>query len=275
MAERKCSFWLKHYLRDRKTYLLLVLAAVFIYFLMFYCYQAEMEGAAYGTLLTAVLFIGTGIVDFSSYRRKGIRLMQLLADPMEEGLPEPGGMTEELYQQLLSRMEEEKRRLMFKNDSDRTEMKEYYTLWVHQIKTPIAAMDLLLQRGEEERDDQLRAELFSISQYVEMALSYVRADDASTDYVIRKCSLEDMVRQAVRKYAGQFVRRKLSLDFQVRDCPVLTDEKWLVFVIEQILSNSLKYTEKGKITIYTEPGPVLVIADTGMGIAAEDTAKDF
>ena len=143
-------------------------------------------------------------------------------------------------------------------------------LWAHQIKTPIAAMRLLLQEEDTERSRELGAELFRIEQYVEMDLNYARLNSHSTDFIIRSCPLDDIVRQALRKYAPLFVRQKLSLSWEPTGHTVLTDEKWLVFVLEQLLSNALKYTPSGTISLYVEDPLTLVIEDTGIGIAAED-----
>ena len=118
--------------------------------------------------------------------------------------------------------------------------------------------------------------MFKIEEYVNMVLQYLRLDGGS-DLVLNTYSLDDIVRQAVRKYAGMFVRRRLSLSYEPLNCQVLTDEKWLVFVIEQILSNSIKYTKRGGISIYMEEeeGKTLVISDTGIGIAPEDQPRIF
>lgn len=131
-------------------------------------------------------------------------------------------------------------------------MMEYYTLWAHQIKTPIAALRLLLQSEKGEDEAELSAELFKIEQYVEMVLSYLRLDSESSDLIIKRYSLDATVRQAVRKYAKLFVRKKISLHFTALNCQVLTDEKWLAFVVEQILSNALKYTRRGSVSIYMD-----------------------
>ena len=117
------------------------------------------------------------------------------------------------------------------------------------------------------------SELFKIEQYVGMVLSYLRLNSDFTDFVIRKYSLEELVRQAVRKYAPLFIRKKIRLELMDVDVTVLTDEKWLSFVLEQILSNALKYTDRGRIKMYLEEPKILVIEDTGIGIAPEDLPR--
>ena len=161
---------------------------------------------------------------------------------------------------------------------EREETDDYYTLWAHQIKTPIAAMRLLIQSGDGTLDTQgvreLESELFRTEQYVELALSYQRLNGAD-DLVIKRCRLDGIIRQAVRKYAMQFIRKGLTLSYDGVDCVVLTDEKWLEFVIEQLLANALKYTPTGGISIYMQEEKTLVIADTGIGIAPEDLPRVF
>lgn len=118
-------------------------------------------------------------------------------------------------------------------------------------------------------------ELLKIRQYVEMVLSYLRLDSDSTDYVLREYPLDGILRQAVRKFARMFILKKITLDFQETGKTVLTDEKWLLFVVEQVLSNALKYTPSGgKIRVYGD-GATVVIADNGIGIREEDQARVF
>lgn len=152
---------------------------------------------------------------------------------------------------------------------------DYYTTWVHQIKTPIAAMGLVLQQEDTEDSRRLSEELQRIEQYVDMVLTYLRLGSRETDYVFTRVDLDELLRGCIRKYAGQFIRRHLALDYQIINCRVLTDEKWLAFVVEQVLSNALKYTREGSVSIYLEPPCTLCIRDTGIGIALEDLPRIF
>lgn len=156
-----------------------------------------------------------------------------------------------------------------------TDMIDYYTVWAHQIKTPIASMRLMLQNEDSDLARDLCADLLRIEQYVQMVLCYLRLDSDSTDYVIRQCDLDRIVRQAVRKFAGQFIRKKIRLNYDPVCVRVLTDEKWLLFVLEQVLSNALKYTQTGQVRIFLEEPKTLCIQDTGIGIAPEDLPRVF
>lgn len=155
-----------------------------------------------------------------------------------------------------------------------SDMVDYYTMWVHQIKTPIASMHLILQKEDSEDSRRLRAELFRVEQYVQMVLCFLRLDSDFTDYVIKEYRVDDIIRPAVRRLAPQFIMKKLSLEYEQTDEVALTDEKWLSFVVEQVLSNAVKYTSAGSISIKCD-GDRLVISDTGIGIAAEDLPRIF
>ena len=232
--------------------------------------------AGYTALLSGVLALLLALLDL---RRFALRHRQL-SDALnsirvsDEQLPPPENLIEEDYLQLIRALGEEKQRQTSAMDLRMSDMQDYFTLWAHQIKTPIAAMRLILQTKPENSAGEIEGELFRVEQYVEMVLNYLRLDSDSTDFVFKTCSLDGIIRQCVRKYAKQFIRKKISLEYEGTALQVLTDEKWLCFVIEQILSNALKYTAAGSIRIFTQ-GETLVIADTGMGIAPEDLPRVF
>ena len=155
-------------------------------------------------------------------------------------------------------------------------MNDYYAAWVHQIKAPIAVMKILLQQQDTRENRELSAELFRVEQYVEMALSYIRLGEGASDLVIRECDLDEIIRKTVRKYAGQFIRRKIRLVYDGTDMKALTDEKWLSFILEQLLSNAVKYTpEGGTVTIAADRCRRISVTDTGIGIAPEDLPRIF
>ena len=154
-------------------------------------------------------------------------------------------------------------------------MIDYYTVWAHQIKTPIASMRLHLQNEDSALSRTLTSDLHRIEQYVEMVLTFLRLNSESTDYVIKEYDLDKIIKGAVKKFSSDFISRKLSLVYEPLNTTVITDEKWLSFVIEQVLSNALKYTPTGSIIITLENKKVLRIRDTGIGIAPEDLPRVF
>lgn len=244
--------------------------------LVFWLYGLPGEGLVYTLVLWAAGFSVLGGVDFFRFRRCHRDLEKLHKEILvtAENLPRPGCLIEEDYQSLLRLLESTLRDRQAQADQAMADQLAYYTLWVHQIKTPIAAMDLLLQQGE--RGPAAQAELFKISQYVDMALQYVRLDGTTRDLNLSCVPLDQVIRHVVRKYAKLFILKKIRLDFRETGLTVLSDEKWLAFLLEQLLSNALKYTpEGGQVAIFGEPGEILVIADTGIGIAPEDLPRVF
>lgn len=245
-----------------------------IFALVFSLYELPAEAVLYASLLCIAAGVLLIAASYAAYRRR-VRVLETLRRTIcvgADGLPEPRDRTEELYQELISTLSRERARLESAVDSDRRDAADYYAMWAHQIKTPIAAMNLLLQQPGEADKNALSAELFRIEQYVEMVLSYLKLDGNGSDFVLRKRQLDPIVRGCVRKYAKLFIMKKLPLNFTDTGMTVYTDEKWLSFMIEQLLSNALKYTSNGGISIYAE-GKALVIEDTGIGISPEDLPR--
>jgi len=268
--------YLTGYLRRHAKIVLLLLIFTAVFALIFSLYDLPTEAVAYAAVLCACIGGILFVIGYLQYHRRHRALEELrcrITLSIDE-LPPPKGHLEQDYQALIKLLYQDKARLASQADSTRSDIVDYYTLWAHQIKTPIAAMRLLLQSAENAQNDELSLELFKIEQYVEMVLQYLRVDSESTDYMLKEYDLDDIVRQAVRKFARQFIGKKISLDFTQTNRKVLTDEKWLAFVLEQVLSNALKYTAGGKIAIYGA-GSTLVIEDTGMGIQEEDLPRVF
>ena len=248
-----------------------------IFAVTFALYRLPLEAVFYPSFICAVLGLVLLVIDFRRVLRKHQKLgrIQTLSDAIGENFPNIEGLEDEDYQQIIRLLHEEQTR--FHTDTARRyeDMVDYYTIWAHQIKTPIASMRLTLQNEDSALSRKLSGDLFRIEQYVEMVLMFLRLDSDSTDYVIREQDLDAIIRQAVRKFAGEFISRKLKLVYEPVHARVITDEKWLSFVIEQVLSNALKYTPSGSITISLEAPKTLCIRDTGMGIAPEDLPRIF
>lgn len=276
----KLSLWdaLCSYFKAHLPLFALLLCFSAVFGTVFSLYQLEVEAIFYASVIClclGILFFVPGFLRYYRQRRRLLELRQQVVFHLGQ-LPDPHTAVDQDYHDLIAVMQKESAQQSYRADSAIADMVDYYTLWVHQIKTPIAAMSLLLNSEQESPlNSQLLTELFKIEQYVEMVLSYLRLNSSENDFVFRRHSLDDIVRQAVRKYAPLFIRKKISLQLQLLECEVLTDDKWLAFVIEQLLSNSLKYTPHGKITISMQQPFVLAIEDTGIGIKSTDLPRIF
>ena len=252
----------------------------------FCCLIFTVSFALYGLPLGAVLYPAAlcaaagGIILLLSLRKsravcQELSLMQHHPADLPDELPAAQSPQEQAYQALLLALHADRQKLKSNMNARYHDMTEYYTVWAHQIKTPIAAIRLALQNEDTPLSRRLTGEVGRVEQYVQMALTYLRLGSDSSDYVIRSCALDDIVRPAVRRFAGEFIQRKIQLNYQMLNYTVITDEKWLGFVVEQVLSNALKYTPQGSVSIYMEPEGVLCIRDTGIGIAPEDQPRVF
>lgn len=265
------------YLKYHKKSLGLFFGFSLIFAIVFSLYHLPVAAVFYGVticLFVVVLVCGR---DYLKFCGKHERLKHLSEEikVSAEHLLEADNLIEADYVQVIRSLYNEKQEILNLSNQKYGDLVDYYTTWVHQIKTPISAMRLQLQEEESDRNRELLEELQRIEQYVEMVLTYLRLDAHSTDYVLKNYDLDHIIKQAVRKYASQFIRKKISLEYEALNCSVLTDEKWLLFVIEQVLSNALKYTRSGKVSITLEAPKTLCIQDTGIGVAPEDMPRIF
>lgn len=256
--------------------LLLAVCAAF-YLVTFWLYHLPLEAVLYPTGLCMLVVVVYFVMRMLRCRQKHREMVWLrgLPDDLTELLKKYRGESDRDYQAILEKLQEQSLRDRQETERRLADNLDYYTTWVHQIKTPIASMRLRLAGEDSPRARVLLEDLFRIEQYVEMVLTYQRLDSGSTDYVFRECSLDEIVKGALRKYAGQFIAKGIRLEYAGLTQSVLTDEKWLSFVLEQILSNALKYTEKGSITLWVTEPVTLHVRDTGMGIAPEDLPRIF
>ncbi len=277
------------YLRERfvPVSLYILEALVFMVIAALYDYEGVLANMTYA--LELALFLGACylIWDYIRYRGKYRELQQLLlAEERADGLPQSSSAIEQAYRQIITAQEAEKRALITQLDEKQQNMADYYSMWTHQIKIPLAAMDLLLQNADENvrTAKQLREEVFKTGQYVDMALHYARMESISADLSFTKLDVGELLKGALKKYWLLFSGAGVNLHLEECHAQVITDGKWFSFVIEQILSNALKYTKKGSISIYgadedgrhvTEGCSYLVIEDTGIGIEAGDLPRIF
>lgn len=264
------------YINRIKKFIIGTLVVMVICCLVMYLNNIRVQEILYGMVLAVFSFFVLILIDYSDYRRKYCELCKI-EDRIRVGtnqLPEAQDAIEKKYSDIIEELSIRMMEEINAQTINNKDMQEYYSIWVHQIKTPISALKLLLQDMDNDTREEERV-LFEIEEYVEMALSYMRIKSDSTDYVLVSQELDGIIRDTIRKYIKIFVHRKIKLKYDGIDVKVVTDRKWLGFVIGQILSNALKYTKPGgSVNIYME-GDRLVIEDTGIGIAKEDIPRVF
>lgn len=270
-----------------------------IHLLYMYLIGARKQDVVYAAVLDAILLLITVLVGFFRYSSKVKALSNALERPVEEQaqLPEATDDVEMLYHRLLENQSIARSESESSAAIRQSQMRDYYSMWVHQIKTPISAMKLLLEAEREELgllicDEEQQAslkelsdnvasfedELFRIEEYVSMALQYQRVSSTENDFVLEKVSVDGVIRDTIKKYAKIMIRRHIGINYSGTGQDVYTDGKWLAFMLEQILSNAIKYTPQGVVTIETAEEKdrfFITIKDTGIGIKAEDLPRVF
>jgi len=261
-------FFLKSYLYSRRFFLallILLLGFILLFAFVFDAYRSLLEYVALLLAFLSFLFIGADAwTAFKSYRSQKLQASAQAQTPLEK-----------LLQERVEELEYEQKNQLLVEQEKYNDLLDYYTLWVHQVKTPIAASSLLIgDLKDKEAKSQLEQELFKIESYVHLVLQYLRLESFHDDLVLKQENLADLIREVVKKYALFFIQQGLSLNLHDLDHTIVTDKKWFLVILEQVLSNSLKYTKEGSIEIYFHEDS-LYIKDTGLGIQNADLLRVF
>lgn len=297
MAKTQNKPHLTNFIKQNYIWILMIVTMSCIHLLYMYLIGARKQDVVYAAVLDAILLLITVLVGFFRYSSKVKALSNALERPVEEQaqLPEATDDVEILYQRLLENQSIARSESESSAAIRQSQMRDYYSMWVHQIKTPISAMKLLLEVEREELGqlicddeqsqyllsdnmDSFEDELFRIEEYVSMALQYQRVSSTENDFVLEKVSVDGVIRDTIKKYAKIMIRRHIGINYSGTGQEVYTDGKWLAFMLEQILSNAIKYTPQGFVTIETAEEKdrfFITIKDTGIGIKAEDLPRVF
>lgn len=250
-----------------------------IFLLIFNLYDLPVDAILYSFVLSLFLTLIFFLYGFTKYYQTHLMLMRVKNQITltDENLPDAKDLLVQDYQLIIHTLYTAFQKLESESDYTRREMIDYYTLWVHQIKTPIAALYLVLESEPSEKNLSMKSELFKIEQYVEMVLHYLRLESETSDLRIEAYDLDAMLKASIRKYRTIFIEKGIRLNYIETGLQVVTDEKWFGFAFEQILSNALKYTPSGEITIaLSKNNPrYLDVTDTGIGIQADDLPRVF
>lgn len=297
MAKTQNKPHLTNFIKQNYIWILMIVTMSCIHLLYMYLIGARKQDLVYAAVLDAILLLITVLVGFFRYSSKVKALSNALKRPVEEQakLLEATDDVEILYHRLLENQSIARSESESSAAIRQSQMRDYYSMWVHQIKTPISAMKLLLEVEREELGqiicddeqsqyllsdnmDSFEDELFRIEEYVSMALQYQRVSSTENDFVLEKVSVDGVIRDTIKKYAKIMIRRHIGINYSGTGQEVYTDGKWLAFMLEQILSNAIKYTPQGFVTIETAEEKdrfFITIKDTGIGIKAEDLPRVF
>lgn len=267
---------IKSYIKKNLKIYLLSIVFIFIFVLIFYLYNLPFEALFYSILLCFIVALIVSIIDYNNYRKSYIDLRYLESNILNsmEDLPKSLDIRVDYYQKIIERLHNEVEKLKIDDNKKMEDLADYYSMWIHQIKTPIAAINFLLD-NEEIDVKAFRQELFKIERYVEMVLTYIRLGSETSDYVITSIDLDEVVRENIKKYATLFINKKIKLNYVSHETYVITDKKWLGFAFEQLLSNAIKYTKSGGEISINISESKLVIEDNGIGIYEEDLPRIF
>lgn len=240
------------------------------------------QDGIYAAVATFVIYLAGLLVDYGIRHKQALRLKELAAaQDKTPVLPEPNDYRDELYAELVAGLYGEQTKNLNRLEEDYRDSKDFMAAWAHEVKTPITAARLLLEGpvGEAEAES-LREEVERINGYVEQVLFHSRIDSFSRDYLLAEEDLLRLVRENVKKHSALFIQKRITVEISMlTDLNVCTDRKWLLFILDQLLSNALKYTgEHGKVVITARRESretVLSYCDNGVGIEATDLERLF
>ena len=260
--------FLSYYFRSRQFLCLLLLIFYSLLFAFSYLFESERAVLRYVMLLLLLVsligFVFDFVKQYQTFRRAVLYGESQVKTPLEA-----------LLFSKIETLEKDKKELQLQHQAKQSDLLDYYTLWVHQIKTPIAASKLLVEDLQEQTlKNQLEQELFKIDSYTNLVLQYLRLESFHDDLVVKRENIEDLVKDVVKKYAIFFIQQGLSLNLHDLNHTIITDKKWFLVILEQVLSNSLKYMKQGGIEIFFKED-TLYMKDTGLGIQDADLLRVF
>lgn len=243
---------MKQYIYSKKNELLIIALILLLFLIVFYLFDFMFRAYLLSISIIIIIYMIYFITHFFTFIDEKNKTKQI-------------EILEKRIQQLKN-----------KQNSYQEEIESYFLLWVHQIKIPITASKLLLERKDENNKEEILQEIIQIDNYTNLALNYLKIMNESTDMSFKEIELDTIIQNIIKRYAMIFIHNKTKLHYEKMESIVLTDPKWSTIMVEQILNNSLKYAKGNDIYIYFDRGTnELVIHDTGIGISESDLPKIF
>lgn len=233
------------------------------------------------TIILGVYFVTT-LIEYVIKRRfykktysilNNLKDKYLITELIETPSFSEGQILKEILEQTDKSMLEHVNKYKFLQE----DYKEYIEMWIHEIKIPIAASKMIIENNKNETTKSIDEELDKVENYIEQALYYARSNAVEKDYYIKKCNLKEIVNEVIRKNKTALIQEKISINMHDLEVQVNTDSKWVIFILNQIVQNSIKY-KTTEIEIYSKQGKeniMLLIKDNGIGIPESETSRVF
>lgn len=276
---------LSKFLKDRGLFLSINLILALPIVLTMVAFKFKIELIAIIMFIWFVPLMSYILLEFNNKKKFYDELEDILVNIdkkylLSEIMKKPTNHEEEKIKDILTETNRSMREQINYYKNIQKEYQEYIETWVHEIKTPIASTMLIIENNEELVPYSMKNEIKKIENYIDQVLYYSRSNDVSKDYIIKKMDLEYVVRNVVKKNASDFINKKIAIDMHNLSGFVYSDSKWIEFIINQIISNSIKYstTENPKVSIYStknENNTILTIKDNGVGISPKDLNRVF
>ena len=248
-------------LRVENYAIIFIVILNFIGSIIFYIYDYFNKNKYYNELL---------------YNLKALDKKYLISDIIEESNFLDGKILYKVIKETNKSMNDELASLNIKSE----EYKEYIEMWVHEVKTPIAVCRLISENNESEVMDSINEEVEKIENYIEQALFYARSNNIEKDYIIKKMNVKSSINKVIKRNMNSLLNNNIKINLDNIDQEVYSDSKWLEFILNQIIINSIKYMKKEnkELKIYCDKNKeniILSIYDNGIGMSEKDVAKAF
>ena len=275
----------KEYLKDKIIYISLLVFAVITIEILLIPYDMQIFIKIYVAVAIIVAFLIGFLVEYYSkknyYDTVKSRIKELQEEYLiMEVLPKAdfteANILEDVIRDIGKSMLENVNKYKYLQE----DYKDFIELWIHEIKIPIATSKMIVENNKNEITESINEELDKIDNYTEQALFYARSNTVEKDYIVRKIQLKEIVNASILKNKAQLIQNKISIDTKNLDETVCTDSKWCIFIINQIIQNSIKYSKNAdrQIEIYGErkkENIILYIKDNGIGIKESEITRVF
>jgi len=275
----------KLFLREKASTILLLLFGLITIEIFLMAYNVGMFIKIYIPLIIMGLYMISIIIEYFKRKKFYDNLLKMLEELDEkylitEIIKTPNFLEGQIFKNSLEQIDKSMLENVNKYKYMTEDYKEYIELWIHEIKIPIATSKMVIENNKNAITKSIDEELDKVENYIEQALFYARSNTVEKDYYIRKVVLKEIVNESIKKNKSSLIQEKISIDIHDLEIEVNTDNKWIVFILNQIIQNSIKYRKKENsvIEIYANQGKenvILYIKDNGIGIKQGEITRVF